>query len=226
MKTGSYVSGQRTIIVLNVREAELRDGGREQPDTAGGCVQDGLPRPVPIIGAIFADSPYSCRDHQRPMTLQRVRHLHRRQHHLPNRQDILGLIAKSDVLVPEFAPDTLTWYSATVAMTGQWRNGTGAAGTGTLNFFGSTATKNGGSMSALFTTRNYNYDPTLAYLQPPFFPVITVNYDVLLFREITRWTLQPPERVSRPTGSCTSRASPCPTGRRSMRRWRVTGRTA
>jgi hypothetical protein len=98
--------------------------------------------------------------------------------------DILGLIAKTDVIVPQFAPDLLTWYSATVAMTGFWRNGTGSSGVGTLNFWGSTATKQGGSMSSLFTTRNYNYDSTLAYLQPPFFPVITNNYQVLLFREI------------------------------------------
>jgi hypothetical protein len=100
-------------------------------------------------------------------------------------QDILGLIAQTDIVVPQFAPDNLTWYAATVAMTGQWHNGNGSSGSGTMNFWGSTATKNGGSMAALFTTRNYNYDSTLAFLQPPFFPVISVNYQVLLFREIT-----------------------------------------
>jgi hypothetical protein len=102
-------------------------------------------------------------------------------------QDILGLIARGSIIVPEFAiPDgtDLTWYSATVAQTGQWRQGTLAGGKATLNFYGSTATKGGGYMSPMFNVRNYNYDLTLLYLQPPFFPVISVNYQVLLFREV------------------------------------------
>ena len=36
-------------------------------------------------------------------------------------------------------------------------------------FTGSTATAHGGSMG-MFDTRIYNYEPSLLYLQPPWFP--------------------------------------------------------
>jgi hypothetical protein len=113
----------------------------------------------------------------------------------PVGQNVLGTIARNNVVVPQFAPFLLggdmTWYSASVAMTGAERMGTNgsgtyANGTGKLFRYGSTATADSPVMNILFPAgRSYNYDPTLAYLQPPFFPVISVNYDVLLFREIT-----------------------------------------
>jgi hypothetical protein len=54
---------------------------------------------------------------------------------------------------------------------------------GTMTFKGSTATALGGFMS-MFNTRNYLYDDTLLYLQPPWFPTIDYAYTVLLFREL------------------------------------------
>ena len=52
-----------------------------------------------------------------------------------------------------------------------------------MTFMGSTATAQGGQMS-MFDTRNYNYDDSLLYLQPPWFPTIGDAYTVLLFREL------------------------------------------
>ncbi len=52
-----------------------------------------------------------------------------------------------------------------------------------MNFWGSSATQTGGGFTA-FDTRNYNYDPTLLYLPPPWFPVIDDTYTVSLFREL------------------------------------------
>jgi hypothetical protein len=53
-----------------------------------------------------------------------------------------------------------------------------------MDFTGSTATKNGGSM-AMFDYRNYNYDQSLLYLQPPWFPTVEDAYTVILSRELT-----------------------------------------
>lgn len=36
----------------------------------------------------------------------------------------------------------------------------------------------------MFRIRNYNYDETLQYLAPPYFPVLEEAYTVLLFREL------------------------------------------
>jgi hypothetical protein len=98
--------------------------------------------------------------------------------------DVLGLIAKNDVIVPQWAPTNLTWYAATVAQTGQWRSYSSDFSHGTMTFYGSTATALGGYMS-MFNVRNYNYDPNLQTVQPPHFPVLEEAYTVLLFREIT-----------------------------------------
>ena len=51
-----------------------------------------------------------------------------------------------------------------------------------MTFNGSSATNTGGSMS-MFTTRIYQYDTTLAYLPPPWFPTFSDVYTVLSFRE-------------------------------------------
>lgn len=50
-------------------------------------------------------------------------------------------------------------------------------------FTGSTATYGGGQM-AMFFQREYNYDVSLVYLQPPWFPTIGYGYTVPLFREL------------------------------------------
>ena len=50
-------------------------------------------------------------------------------------------------------------------------------------FTGSTATYGGGSMG-LFNSRVYQYDSTLVYLPPPWFPTIQDAYTVVLSREV------------------------------------------
>jgi hypothetical protein len=97
--------------------------------------------------------------------------------------DVLGLIAKNDMIVALYAPSTLTWTAATVAQTGQWRSYGTYTDHSTMTFTGSTATNQGGYMS-MFGTRNYIYDSNLLYLQPPFFPLILDTYTVVSFREL------------------------------------------
>jgi Tfp pilus assembly protein PilX len=97
--------------------------------------------------------------------------------------DVLGLIARNEVLVPLWAPNNLDWRAATIAQTGQWRSYTGNTTKNSVTFTGSTATAGGGYMS-MYATRTYNYDPTLLYLAPPYFPVLEDAYTVVLFREL------------------------------------------
>jgi hypothetical protein len=103
--------------------------------------------------------------------------------------DVLGLVAKNNMIVAYYtSTGTLNWRAATIAQSGQWTDycgygGSGCGSHGTMNFTGSTATKNGGSMS-MFTTRNYNYDSSLLYLQPPWFPTVEDAYTVVMSREL------------------------------------------
>ncbi len=157
--------------------------------------------------------------------------------------DVLGLIAKNDMIVALWAPSNLTWRAATIAQTGQWKsamsstttisggftfphptitvgstanfsptsimigtknvtctgadathftgctgsgsvsNGTAVTQSNVMTFTGSTATAGGGFMN-MFKTRLYQYDTTLTYLQPPWFPTIDYAYTVLFFREL------------------------------------------
>ena len=98
--------------------------------------------------------------------------------------DVLGLVAKNEMLVAQWVPYNLTWYAATIAQGGQWRSWSNDGSHGTMTFYGSTATNKGGSMS-MFDTRDYNYDANLLYVQPPFFPVMEDSYTILFFREVT-----------------------------------------
>jgi hypothetical protein len=98
--------------------------------------------------------------------------------------DVLGIIAKNDVVVPEWAPSSMTWRAGVVAQTGA-RHSASSSGShnGTATFTGSTASQ-GSPYMDMFDTRVYNYDDTLSYLQPPWFPTIGYAYTVLLFREL------------------------------------------
>ena len=98
--------------------------------------------------------------------------------------DVLGLVAANNMYVASWVPYDLTWSAATIAQTGLWKSAPGTAGShGTMTFTGSTATSDGGSMP-LFGTRIYNYEPSLLYLQPPWFPVIADSLTTVLFREL------------------------------------------
>ena len=98
--------------------------------------------------------------------------------------DVLGLIAKNEVIVAQWAPNNLSWRGATIAQSGKWRSAvSNQTHSGYANFTGSTATNGGGYMS-MYATRNYYYDQSLQYLQPPWFPTIDYAYTVLLYREL------------------------------------------
>lgn len=102
--------------------------------------------------------------------------------------DVLGLDAYSDVIVAGYVPSpTFSWSAAVLAQTGTWKSDPSSPSHGSssvMNFTGMSATKDGGSFAGMFNTRNYNYDQTLLYLSPPWFPVLDALYQTTLFREM------------------------------------------
>ena len=108
--------------------------------------------------------------------------------HLSDGDDVLGLIG-NNVLVAQWAPCPLKWRAATIAQTDKWTSADSWTGndpqtcSSSMTFTGSSATNLGGSMSQ-FSSRQYNYDTSLSYLDPPWFPTIDTAYNVLLFREL------------------------------------------
>jgi hypothetical protein len=111
--------------------------------------------------------------------------------------DVLGLVASHSVIVPQWAPANLSWRASTIAQSGTFRSygydgqlgqsepdyvGNGARTS--MTFTGSTATYGGGSMG-LFQTRTYQYDSSLLYLPPPWFPTLQDAYTIVLSRELT-----------------------------------------
>jgi hypothetical protein len=110
--------------------------------------------------------------------------------------DVLGLVASHSVIVAQWVPTTLNWRAATIAQSGTWRSYGYDPQTGgyeadyignfrltSATFTGSTATYGGGSMG-LFNSRVYQYDQTLVYLPPPWFPTIQDAYTIVLSREV------------------------------------------
>jgi hypothetical protein len=102
---------------------------------------------------------------------------------------VLGLVAKNDMVVAYWSPSTLTWSAATTTQSGQWTDTCGEFGYKcgshtSMTFNGSTATDQGGSMS-MFNSRTYNYDSTLLWLDPPWYPTIQDPYTILFQRELT-----------------------------------------
>lgn len=97
--------------------------------------------------------------------------------------DVLGMVAKSDVVVAQWTPSNLTWRGAVVAQTGSRHSASSDGSHGTATFTGATAS-NASPYMDMFRTRVYNYDSSLKYLQPPWFPTIDYAYTVLLFREL------------------------------------------
>jgi Tfp pilus assembly protein PilX len=98
-------------------------------------------------------------------------------------QDVLGLIAENNVIVPQWAPTNLTWTGAVLAETGTWESYSSDGSHGTMTFTGSSATDQGGDFT-MFQTRVYNYDPNLLFLSPPWFPTLADSYTTLLFRQV------------------------------------------
>ncbi len=115
--------------------------------------------------------------------------------YLQDGDDVLGLVASHSLIVAQWVPSTLNWRAATIAQSGTWRSYGFDPQTGSepdyvgdfklasATFTGSTATYGGGSMG-LFGTRVYQYDSTLVYLPPPWFPTIQDAYTIVLSREV------------------------------------------
>jgi hypothetical protein len=97
--------------------------------------------------------------------------------------DVLGLVAARDVIVAQWTPSVLSWRAATIAQSGAWKSYSNDGSHSSMTFTGSTSTNQGGSMT-MFQTRVYQYDDTLLYLQPPWFPTMDGGYTVLLTREL------------------------------------------
>ncbi len=100
--------------------------------------------------------------------------------------DVLGLMAKNNVWVASWNGNSLTWRGAALAENGYWSEPTSACNgchSGTMTFTGSSATYSGGAMS-MFNNRSYNYDGTLLYLQPPWFPTLPQAYTIVLYRNL------------------------------------------
>ncbi len=97
--------------------------------------------------------------------------------------DVLGLIGKNDVTIAKWGPDVLTWRAAVIAQNGKRSSydscncKTSAAHTGSTATFGS-------PFMDMFQVRTYNYDTTLLYLPPPWFPTFDDAYQVGLYREV------------------------------------------
>ena len=111
--------------------------------------------------------------------------------------DVLGVEATGSVIVAQYAPGTghnITLYSAQFSLNGSFEadpNWNGSP-SGTMNFYGSTAVygSNCGQsdctifFSTFFSARNYNYDPNLLFVQPPFWPTLGNAFTILTQRPI------------------------------------------
>jgi hypothetical protein len=97
--------------------------------------------------------------------------------------DVLGLIGKNDVIVASWGPYDLDWHAAVIAQNGARHSWNSCGCKGTATHTGSSASNQHPYMD-MFQVRNYDYDTTLQYLPPPWFPVLDEAYTVALFREV------------------------------------------
>ena len=98
-------------------------------------------------------------DGQRPRD-GRVELRHRRRPHHRYQtigDDVLGLIAKNDIIVAKYTPYDLTWRAAVIAQNGARHSWDSSGDHGTANHYGSTASNQQPFMD-MFDTRNYYYD--------------------------------------------------------------------
>ncbi len=102
--------------------------------------------------------------------------------------DVLGLLANNNFYIASWLPanSNLNWSAASLAENGSWGQPSGitAGHLGTMYHEGSIAQLKMGNGMTQFDTRYYNYDPNLQYLQPPWFPTLPNNYQVLLYRDL------------------------------------------
>jgi len=102
----------------------------------------------------------------------------------PGTQSVLGLIAAQNLIISQFAPQTLSWRAATLAQSGQWYTDTSSSTHTSMTFTGSIATAQGGYAS-MFASRTYNYDQALQTLRPPLFPTIENSWSVQYWHEVS-----------------------------------------
>ena len=102
--------------------------------------------------------------------------------------DVLGLLANNNFYIASWLPanSNLNWSAASLAENGSWGQPSGitAGYLSTMYHEGSIAQLKMGNGMTQFDTRYYNYDPNLQYLQPPWFPTLPNNYQVLLYRDL------------------------------------------
>ena len=97
--------------------------------------------------------------------------------------DVIGLVAYTDLFVAQYAPNQLTWTAAVLVQTDTWQTAGPARPTGSLmTFTGSAATAKGGSFG--YDNRIYAYDQNLQFLPPPWFPTVDDTYSTTFFREV------------------------------------------
>jgi len=97
--------------------------------------------------------------------------------------DVLGLIAKNDVTIAKWGPDTLVWRAAVIAQNGKRSSYDSCSCKTSATHMGSSASYQHPFMD-MFDTRVYDYDSTLLYLPPPWFPTVDDAYQVAMFREV------------------------------------------
>jgi Tfp pilus assembly protein PilX len=100
-----------------------------------------------------------------------------------NSDDVLGLAATTDVTVAQYVGSNMSWQCSVLAQTGTWQTYTQDGSHNNMYFRGSSATKNGGSLT-MFQTRDYGYQADLQYLPPPWFPTVEDAYTIVLWREL------------------------------------------
>jgi Tfp pilus assembly protein PilX len=123
-----------------------------------------------------------------------------------NGSDVIGLEAQGTIYIARWAPDAngdITLYGAQFSRTGPWtadpkspctsspsycHSVCGTSTKCTMTFYGSSALEGQSgsaiSMSAMFNHRNYNYDPNLLFLPPPFWPSLGNAFTILVQREL------------------------------------------
>ncbi len=98
--------------------------------------------------------------------------------------DVLGLIAANELVIAKYTPSVLTWRAASLAQSGQWRTYQSSAdGHQSMLYIGSQTTADGGYAS-MFSSREYQYDDTLKYLRPKFYPILEGSWDTFYWRQV------------------------------------------
>lgn len=175
--------------------------------TSPSCTPVASPRPVPTNGAIYSDVSVIVQGTVKGRVTVAT----------PNRiiiggdilyagdsgftgpsngQNVLGLEAMNEVVVPCWITGNLDWRASLLSQNetfGAWGNGfaSGGGSCSTSGAFGnrmrhrgSSTLDHGGSFSGWFDYREYYYDSSLQYLSPPWFPTLDPDYKIVAFREL------------------------------------------